>query len=466
MAPPRERNSASSERRQCGLLVSLCLMVYIHSQYEIQPLNFSTMIRESRAPSVVSKIKLVGLPGQLAQKDAAALLATAVKDARSNLVEQLLTLLGDDDGDYFGQEDARADTSESRGRLHELISRLEAFAHIDDPIHHELLNGRWSVKYSGSYARGLVDSPTREITLMLYNGGFSLGGFLRTWAAGFWGQALGVKVDALKVEIRHNQEVTASAEVNIGGATETFSYAAEIRPASPCQMIEQIRSINFPEPLGTQNLLLYAERRVLVTYLDQDIMVVRDESGVPDVLVRRVGDMDQGMGVIGDRISAYPHGSPAVELPTSLLQDGKPDFSGRWKVVDHQGDVDRWMADLGLGWMKRKAAKTISYGKGRTTWDIKQNGNRTVELRATGIAPAERLDFTIDGRSQKMKALDGFELWTPTWDGYTLQIEGRSIDGVLTSRNRRYYVDEQTLVMESTSAKSNITVRWTYKRQP
>lgn len=203
-----------------------------------------------------------------------------------------------------------------------------------------------------------------------------------------------------------------------------------------------------------------------MTYLDEDILIVRDESGVPDVLVRRVGDLDQSIGVIGDSISSNPYGSPAVELPTSLMQDGKPDFSGRWKVVEHQGDVDRWMADLGLGWMKRKAAKAISYGKGRTTWDIKQNGNRTVELRATGIVPAERLDFRIDGRSQKMKALDGFELWTPSWDGYTLLIEGRSMDGVLTSRNRRYYVDEQTLVMESTSVKSNTRVRWTYKRLP
>lgn len=441
-------------------------MMYIHSQYKIKLPNFSTVVRESRPPSAVSKIKLVGLPGQLAEKDAAALLATALKDARSNIVEQLMTLLGDDDGDNFGQEDARVDAGESRGRLHELISRLEAFAHVDDPIYHDLLNGRWSVKYSGSYARGLVDSPTREVALMLYNGGFSLGGFLRTWAAGFWGQALGMNIEALKVEIRDNLEVTASANVNIGGVTETLSYAAEIRPASPCQMIEQIRSVNFPEPLGTQNLLLYAERRILVTYLDEDILIVRDESGVPDVLVRRVGDLDQSIGVIGDSISSNPYGSPAVELPTSLMQDGKPDFSGRWKVVEHQGDVDRWMADLGLGWMKRKAAKAISYGKGRTTWDIKQNGNRTVELRATGIVPAERLDFRIDGRSQKMKALDGFELWTPSWDGYTLLIEGRSMDGVLTSRNRRYYVDEQTLVMESTSVKSNARVRWTYKRLP
>eukprot|EP00930_Biecheleria_cincta_P005688 TRINITY_DN106617_c0_g1_i1.p1 TRINITY_DN106617_c0_g1~~TRINITY_DN106617_c0_g1_i1.p1 ORF type:complete len:461 (+),score=50.40 TRINITY_DN106617_c0_g1_i1:63-1445(+) len=460
MALPRACKSASDERRPCCLIVSFCLMMYVHAQYKVQPPSFSTITRESRVPSIASKIKLVGLPGQLAQTNAAALLAAAIKDARTNVVEQLLSLLGEDDDDYFGQADTSMDTSESRGPLHELISRLEAFAHIDNPVDHELLNGQWTVKYSGSYARGLVDSPTRAIALMLYSGGFSLGGWLRSCAAGFWGQAFGLRIDALKVDIRHNQEVTAVAKVSIGGVAETLSYAAETHSVSPCQMVEKIKYVDLPEPLGTQNLLVDAERRILVTYLDEDIMIVRDESGVPDVLVRRAG------GLAEDHMSANPHDSRDVELPTSLLRNGKPDFSGRWKIVKHQGDIDRWMADLGLGWMKRKAAKAVSYGKGRSTWDIKQDGNRTVELRATGIAPAESLDFTIDGRSQKIKTLGGSELWTPTWDGYTLQIEVRSTAGTLSSRNRRYYIDEETLVMESTSLKSNVRVSWIYKRQP
>eukprot|EP00931_Biecheleriopsis_adriatica_P122235 TRINITY_DN97234_c0_g1_i1.p1 TRINITY_DN97234_c0_g1~~TRINITY_DN97234_c0_g1_i1.p1 ORF type:complete len:467 (-),score=48.58 TRINITY_DN97234_c0_g1_i1:56-1456(-) len=466
MAFPRERKSASDERRHFGLIISWCLMMYVHAQYKVQPSSFSTIARESRAPSTASKIKLVGRPGPLAQQDAAALLTAAIKDARTDIVEQLLILLREDDGDYFGQEDASMDTIESRGRLHELISRLEAFAHIDDPVYHETLNGQWTVKYSGSFSKGLLDSPTRAIALMLYNGGFSLGGWLRTCAAGFWGQALGIHVDALEVDIRQNQEVTAIATVNIAGVTEILSYAAEIHSVSPCQMVERIKSIDFPEPLGKQSLLLDAERRILVTYLDKEIMIVRDESGVPDVLVRRAGDWGHSFGVTEDQISGNPHGGREVELPNSLLRNGKPDFSGRWKVVNHQGDIDRWMADLGFGWMKRKAAKAISYGKGRSTWDIKQNGNRTVELRATGISPAESFDFTIDGSSQRIKTLDGFEIWTPTWDGYTLQTEARSTARVLSTRNRRYYIDDQTLVMESTSVKSNIRVSWIYKRQP
>merc|ERR1712232_1283074 len=40
------------------------------------------------------------------------------------------------------------------------------------------------------------------------------------------------------------------------------------------------------------------------------------------------------------------------------------DFSGTWKLTAAEGDWDAHLANLGVGWMKRSAASSMSYGAG------------------------------------------------------------------------------------------------------
>jgi len=150
------------------------------------------------------------------------------------------------------------------------------------------LDGSWNVKYAGSYAPGILSSPTRELALFLYGGGFSLGNALSSFAQGFWGQSLGVKLGSKQVQITGGRDVEASAQVEVAGRKETLTYKAELMPLSAARMSEEVTALKLPDPIGNQDLPLEIRRSILVTYLDKDMMIVRDESGVPEVLVKEL----------------------------------------------------------------------------------------------------------------------------------------------------------------------------------
>mmetsp|Transcript_20589 Transcript_20589/g.51479 ORF Transcript_20589/g.51479 Transcript_20589/m.51479 type:complete len:330 (+) Transcript_20589:96-1085(+) len=219
--------------------------------------------------------------GRRALRVAAAATVT-ITEAKAKLMDLL-------DDEMLSQEVLRPEGKPTKGRLDEAIITLERLNACAEPVYDERMDGTWTVKYSGSYAPGLLSSPTRELALFLYGGGFSLGNALSSFAEGFWGQNLGVKQGEKTVRIQGGRDVDAIAEVEIMGMSRTLSYTAELMPLSAQRMSEEIVSLELPDPLGTQDLPLELRRSILVTYLDDEVMVVRDESGVPDVLVRKGG---------------------------------------------------------------------------------------------------------------------------------------------------------------------------------
>lgn len=184
------------------------------------------------------------------------------------------------------EEVLRPEGKPTKGRLDEAIVALERLNSCEEPVYSELLDGTWKVKYSGSFAPGLLSSPTRELALFLYGGGFSLGNALSSFAGGFWGQTLGVKLGSKTVRITAGRDVDATAELQVAGMMQKLSYTAELMPLSSKRMSEEVVAVNLPAPLGKQELMTELRRSILVTYLDKEVMVVRDESGVPDVLMR------------------------------------------------------------------------------------------------------------------------------------------------------------------------------------
>jgi len=209
--------------------------------------------------------------------------AAAAENDVSSLKADLMSLLDDDE---LAKEVLRPEGKPIRGRLDELIVQVERQNPTEEPVFSESLDGEWMVKYAGSYAPGLLSSPTRELALFLYGGGFSLGAALNSFSSGVWGDATGLKVLSQRVSIIDGRTVDAFADIEAFGQTQSLSYMAELTPLSGARMSEEVTTLELPSPLGMVQPPLEIRRQILVTYLDSDLMIVRDESGVPEVLVR------------------------------------------------------------------------------------------------------------------------------------------------------------------------------------
>jgi len=212
--------------------------------------------------------------------------AEAVVDALDPRVEAKAKLLDLLEDETVAQEVLRPEGKPIRGQVDERILALERLNPSDEPAYSELLDGTWTVKYSGSYAPGLLSSPTRELALFLYGGGFSLGNALSSFAEGFWGQSLGLKLGEKTVTIRRGRDVDAAAELEVGGQMQKLAYTAELLPLSSRRLNEEVVSLDLPEPIGKRDTPFELRRSMIITYLDEEVMISRDESGVPEVLTR------------------------------------------------------------------------------------------------------------------------------------------------------------------------------------
>jgi len=192
------------------------------------------------------------------------------------------------------KEVLRPEGKSMRGRIDELILQLERRNPTEEPIYSDGINGVWQVKYAGSYAPGThlfsygAYAPERELPFFLYAGGWSFGNALATFSSGFWGETLGVKAEDLKVSITAGRDVSGSGSVEFAGQMGDARHTAELLPLSGSRMSEEVLSVTLPEPVGTLDLPFQLRRVILVSYLDDEVMITRHESGLADVLVREV----------------------------------------------------------------------------------------------------------------------------------------------------------------------------------
>mmetsp|Transcript_39188 Transcript_39188/g.71343 ORF Transcript_39188/g.71343 Transcript_39188/m.71343 type:complete len:331 (-) Transcript_39188:152-1144(-) len=263
---PFSRRSSRSTATVLGVVAALCVAKFIAGAF----------VMATRSASIATA------PGL---RTASRLPRAATKDKDvSSLKADLMSLLDDDE---LAKEVLRPEGKPIRGRVDELIVQVERQNPTEEPVFSESLDGEWMVKYAGSYAPGLLSSPTRELALFLYGGGFSLGAALNSFSSGVWGDATGLKVMAQRVSIIDGRTVDAFADIEAFGQTQTLSYMAELTPLSGARMSEEVTTLELPSPLGMVSPPLEIRRQILVTYLDSDLMIVRDESGVPEVLVRQ-----------------------------------------------------------------------------------------------------------------------------------------------------------------------------------
>jgi len=128
----------------------------------------------------------------------------------------------------------------------------------------------------------------RQLALFLYSGGYSPGLFAITLAKQLPSNL--VDVGDLKISIsREEPRIEAQIGVKfLGGAERDIKLNANLEVKSNVRFIEKYEK--FASFLGREVEIpdqLQYSRELYIVYLDEDLLVVRDSTGVPEILVRK-----------------------------------------------------------------------------------------------------------------------------------------------------------------------------------
>lgn len=178
--------------------------------------------------------------------------------------------------------------SANRADINEMVLKLETQNPTLEPAESPLLNGVWELLYTGGYGMGFFDSPTREIALALYTGGFRAG-LLANFVSKLPGPlATVVELNDVELSIKREQpRVEASASVVVAGSEQKLSLRGELKATSAVRLEETLVKANFFGQSTDLQGPFRTKRSLFTTFLDDDILIVRDETGVPDIWLRK-----------------------------------------------------------------------------------------------------------------------------------------------------------------------------------
>eukprot|EP00535_Pseudo-nitzschia_heimii_P000816 CAMPEP_0197185020 /NCGR_PEP_ID=MMETSP1423-20130617/11080_1 /TAXON_ID=476441 /ORGANISM="Pseudo-nitzschia heimii, Strain UNC1101" /LENGTH=316 /DNA_ID=CAMNT_0042635983 /DNA_START=79 /DNA_END=1029 /DNA_ORIENTATION=+ len=183
-----------------------------------------------------------------------------------------------------------APSEEKRSEINEVLLKLEALNPTSQPANSPLLNGVWELTYAGLYtSKGSLLSPTRQLALFLYSGGYS---------PGLFALQLAKQLPSNLVDIVGSLDITISREAprvegqvtlkTLMGGESSVKVKSNLEVVSDIRLRETYESAT---GLGGQAVdlpgFMQYSRDVYVTYLDEDLLVIRDGSGVPELLIRK-----------------------------------------------------------------------------------------------------------------------------------------------------------------------------------
>lgn len=179
-------------------------------------------------------------------------------------------------------------SQEERAEINEAIYKLEGLNPTKEPAMSPLINGVWELRYVGGYSMDwALPSPTRQLALFLYSGGYSPGIFALSLAQKLPSGL--ISADDLEIAISRDQpRVEAKVGLKLlGGSSSEISVKAKLDIESDIRLRETYESATvLGNAVNIPSQIKYS-RDLFVTYLDDDILIVREASGIPEVLVRK-----------------------------------------------------------------------------------------------------------------------------------------------------------------------------------
>lgn len=169
-------------------------------------------------------------------------------------------------------------TSTKRAKVNEILLKLEAMNPTKQPSSSTLLNGVWDFLYTGGISPGLLGLQVALYASERGNGAISL-------------------TDTFLTISRAQPRVEVTAKLKLFGRDSTFTIQTNLEPESDVRLFEtyvsatlnDAFSIPFPKP-GNNNLpdpFRLFERSLFISYLDDELLIVRDGFGAPDILTRK-----------------------------------------------------------------------------------------------------------------------------------------------------------------------------------
>jgi hypothetical protein len=162
-----------------------------------------------------------------------------------------------------------------------------------------LLNGVWELNYAGLYSsKGSLLSPTRQLALFLYSGGYS---------PGLFALQLAKQLPSNLVDIVGSPDITISREAprvegrvtvkTLVGGESSVNVKSNLEVISDIRLRETYESATgFGGRVVDLPGFMQYTRDVYVTYLDEDLLVIRDGSGVPELLIRKEKSFTRNWG--------------------------------------------------------------------------------------------------------------------------------------------------------------------------
>jgi PAP_fibrillin len=191
-------------------------------------------------------------------------------------------------------------TPESRKAINEAIFKLESVNPTAEPTLSPLLNGVWELKYWGGYDDNwALPSPTRQLALFAYSGGYSPGIFALYLLQNLPLPAEILDVGDPEVSISRDQprvEAKVPIKVGLGGVDASVSVKARLEVESARRLKETCESATMMDQNANLPSLFQYSRDIYVTYLDDDLLIVRDGSGIPEILVRKQARFSKDWG--------------------------------------------------------------------------------------------------------------------------------------------------------------------------
>ncbi|KAG5189318.1 hypothetical protein JKP88DRAFT_260048 [Tribonema minus] len=179
--------------------------------------------------------------------------------------------------DLLSQIDLESSAAK-RIEVNELILKLEPLNPTDAPAQSTQLNGVWEFLYTGGISPGMLAIQM-------------ISKIARNFAAI-------VDLKSVTLTIRRDQpRVEAAVTASLLGREGTVKVRTRLRAESDARLTEtyeeaEIAGMTIPIPAALQ-----LKRTLFITYLDDDIVIARDNSGSPDLLVRKAKDFSNNVGV-------------------------------------------------------------------------------------------------------------------------------------------------------------------------